>query len=132
MTKKLLIGSAIFGLSILLIAMLVPTVMAAEEAETVWEPTGNQKGFGPKDDDEDGIPNGQDSDFVPDENCTEDGPHGEAKESKNGGQGNNSDPERPEDGSGSMKQYKGKTSDTGSGSKGSGDRLRVKDESCME
>ena len=131
MANKILIGAAIFGLSVLLIAMLVPTISAELGTEKAWNPVGENKGFGPKDDDGDGIPNGQDTDFEPSENCTTDGPHGEAKQSQNDGQGN-SNSEGPEDGSGNMNQYKGKNSDKGSDDKDSGDKIRARDQSCLE
>ncbi len=126
MAKKLLIGAAILGLSVLLVAMLAPTVMAELEPENVCNPDGEHKGFGPKDDDSDGIPNGQDPDYERPEDCTGDGPHGEAKQSKNSEQGNG-DSEGPEDGSGNMYKSEGKNND-----KGSGDKARTRDKSCTE
>ena len=129
MAKKILIGAAILGLSVLLIAMLAPTVMAEFESENICNPIGDQKGFGPKDDDGDGIPNGQDADYERDENCTGDGPHGEARHSQKNEQGNG-DTEGPKDGSGNMYQYKGKNSDNSD--KGSGDKTRARDKSSTE
>ena len=129
MTKKLLIGAAILGMSVLLIAMLAPTVMAELEPEKVCDPDGEHKGFGPRDDDNDGVPNGQDPDFERQENSTGDGPQGEAKQSKNNGTGNG-DTEGPEDGSGNMYKSKGKSSDNSE--KGSGDKTQAKDQSCTE
>ena len=131
MAKKLLIGAAILGLSVLLIALLAPTVMAELESENVCNPDGEHKGFGPRDDDDDGVPNGQDPDYERPEECTGDGPHGEAAQSKNSEQGND-DSEGPEDGSGNMYKSEGKNSDKGSGNKGSGDKTQARDESCME
>lgn len=131
MAKKILIGAAILGLSVLLIAMLVPTVMAELEPENVCNPDGEHKGFGPRDDDDDGIPNGQDPDYERPENSTGDGPHGKARQSKNSEQGNG-DSEGPEDGSGNMYQAKDKNSDKDSGNKGSGDKTKARDQSCME
>ena len=153
MAKKLLVGAAIFGLSVLLIAMLVPAISAELGSENPWDPVGEQKGFGPKDDDEDGIPNGQDADYEPNENCTEDGPHGEMKQSKGTEQGSSeketgngtgnstksmyrykgdneekgSESEETGDGTGSMNKNKGKSSD-----QGSGDKIQAKDQSCLE
>jgi hypothetical protein len=127
MAKKLLIGAAIFGLSVLLIAMLVPTITAELGSEKACDSVGEHKGFGPKDDDEDGIPNGQDADYVPNENCTEDGPHGEMKQSKGTEQGSSGQGSGNEDGTGNMNKYKGENTE-----KGSGDKTQAKDQSCLE
>ena len=136
MAKKLLIGAAVFGLAILVIALLVPAVMAGngngtpvetganfldEDGDGVCDYFVDEDGDGindnaagnARDDDEDGIPNGQDEDY-----------------------------ERPEEGSGDMHRYNGNQDDTegkgngaSSGNSQGGDSSqgsRNRDGSCEE
>ena len=127
MAKKWLIGAALTGFAVLAIALLVPAVMA-ETNNGTYNPMGEKRGQGPRDDDNDGIPNGQDPDYVRDENCTGDGPHGENGEHGHNAQGQgNGSSNGPHDGTGN--QHRRGNHGNGNGS-GNGERRR--DGSCME